>query len=56
MRMYNDLVSSKLKKGYKPTGIEWTSNNRTRIYSLNTRPRLAGFFYSKYFVDYSDKY
>lgn len=32
-REYNQLVSSKLKKGYKPTGIKWTSNNRTRIYS-----------------------
>jgi hypothetical protein len=33
MRMYNTLVSSKLKNGYKPTDINWTSNNRTRIYS-----------------------
>lgn len=32
-REYNQLVSSKLKKGYKSTSIEWASNNRTRVYS-----------------------
>jgi hypothetical protein len=32
LRMYNDLVSSKLKKGYKPTGVEWLSNNKFKVY------------------------
>ncbi len=32
LRMYNNLVSSKLKKGYKPTDLEWLSNNKFKVY------------------------